>query len=242
MKRSYFAAAALLLGTSALAWTPTAKPMAAAAAGAKEPVTIVWDTKPEATTAALDESAPVDSAFNAEPKLVPASAVTWDEEPEAVQASATDWDTAEPGEADLDLAETSIEATQDETDLAMAADDVDPAMGETLATPEAPVTVADASMTTSDLTPRPAAGNYPACDPGPGDDNCIQLYEPGVRTALASWTQPTGGLIDGSGAVQTAMGGPDIEAGEGDPATAMNGDGTLDMALGESDEVEPTLA
>ena len=46
----------------------------------------------------------------------------------------------------------------------------------------------------ADLAPRPAASNYPPCGPGPGDDNCIQLYEPGVRTALASWNQPTGGL------------------------------------------------
>ncbi len=57
----------------------------------------------------------------------------------------------------------------------------------------------------TDLSPRPAAGNYPPCDPGPGDDNCIQLYEPGVRTALASWNAPTGGLDQGTA---TAMGGP----------------------------------
>ena len=25
--------------------------------------------------------------------------------------------------------------------------------------------------------------SYPPCDPGPGDDNCIQLYEPGVTGA-----------------------------------------------------------
>lgn len=58
----------------------------------------------------------------------------------------------------------------------------------------------------SDLTPRPASQNYRACDPGPGDDNCIQLYEPGVRTALASWDQSLGGLENGSTA--TAQGGP----------------------------------
>jgi hypothetical protein len=55
-----------------------------------------------------------------------------------------------------------------------------------------------------DTTPRPAAGNYPPCSPGPGDDNCIQLYEPGVRAQLASWTGATGGLA-GS---EQAMGGP----------------------------------
>ena len=57
-----------------------------------------------------------------------------------------------------------------------------------------------------DLTPRPATHNYPPCSPGPGDDNCIQLYEPGVRAQLAGWNAPTGGLADSS--TTTAMGGP----------------------------------
>ncbi|MGZ8997938.1 MAG: hypothetical protein ACXW2T_03680 [Allosphingosinicella sp.] len=36
---------------------------------------------------------------------------------------------------------------------------------------------------TVDLTPRPATDNYPPCDPGPGDDRCIQSYEAGVIAA-----------------------------------------------------------
>jgi hypothetical protein len=44
----------------------------------------------------------------------------------------------------------------------------------------------------------PAEDMWPACRPGPGDDNCIQLYEPGVTTALAALK---------SGA-ETGMGGP----------------------------------
>src|SRR5688500_9433467 len=28
---------------------------------------------------------------------------------------------------------------------------------------------------------------YRPCRPGPGDDNCIQLYERGVRTAYSRW-------------------------------------------------------
>src|SRR5690606_5080348 len=51
------------------------------------------------------------------------------------------------------------------------------------------------------------AQNYPACSPGPGDDRCIQLYEPGVRQQLAAWDQPTGGFAS-AGDTQTAMGGP----------------------------------
>ena len=30
------------------------------------------------------------------------------------------------------------------------------------------------------LVSRPATRHYPPCRPGPGDDNCIQLYERGV--------------------------------------------------------------
>ncbi|MFN3726094.1 MAG: hypothetical protein ACK4SZ_07285 [Allosphingosinicella sp.] len=44
-----------------------------------------------------------------------------------------------------------------------------------------------------------AATSWPACDPGPGDDRCIQLYEPGVRGAYAQWS---------AGRENMAMGGP----------------------------------
>ncbi|HET9429046.1 MAG TPA: hypothetical protein VFO69_11875 [Allosphingosinicella sp.] len=63
----------------------------------------------------------------------------------------------------------------------------------------------DANAGTVDLAPRPATQDYPPCSPGPGDDRCIQLYEPGVRAQLASWNRG-GGLADSS--VKTAMGGP----------------------------------
>lgn len=42
------------------------------------------------------------------------------------------------------------------------------------------------------------ANALPPCAPGPGDDRCIQLYEPGVRAQLASWKQDE----------KLAMGGP----------------------------------
>ena len=70
-----------------------------------------------------------------------------------------------------------------------------------------------------------AETSYPACT-ATVTDNCIQLYERGVRTSLASWDRPTGGA--------TAMGGP-IE--EGNDNTAEDDgldidtkpDGTLDV-------------
>jgi hypothetical protein len=90
--------------------------------------------------------------------------------------------------------------------------------------PEEPVEMA--------ATAAPAAPvGYRPCRPGPGDDNCIQLYEPGVREALASWTPRTEAV---------AMGGPYEPVDGGGPETAMAGDGLVDAELGEmaGDEVE----
>lgn len=104
-----------------------------------------------------------------------------------------------------------------------------------------PVETAETMAVTSaaiDLAPHPATQNYPPCAPGPGDDNCIQLYEPGVRMALAGWNQPTGGLTDGQTAAATAMGGPYEPAEVGSAETAMSGDGVVDPAMGETEGVE----
>ena len=106
-------------------------------------------------------------------------------------------------------------------------------------------------QTLAEPTPQQAAADYPPCSPGPGDDHCIQLYERGVRAQLASWNRPTGGLADGS--VTDAMGGPyepvDTSLAEAiggasnsyigvggpeEPVLAMNGDGAVDSALGET--------
>lgn len=62
-----------------------------------------------------------------------------------------------------------------------------------------PLEPVDASGT---VTAAAAATSYRACAPGPGDDNCIQLYEPGVRAELASWQSSHDGT-------QVAMGGPE---------------------------------
>lgn len=55
-----------------------------------------------------------------------------------------------------------------------------------------------------------AADMWPACRPGPGDDRCIQLYEPGVVQALAAV----------KGNAEIGMGGPHEPAPEGDKAEA----------------------
>jgi hypothetical protein len=184
------------------------------------------------------------SAFAFAPSTEPAAApavakdplvVTPPEATPVVQpASAVSWETA--GDPDLDLA---VDPDAEEATLTGMGGpeepvDVEPAP-ETLgadAVAPAPVTLAAA-----DMTPRPAAQNYPACRPGPGDDSCIQLYEPGVRVALASWTQPTGGLADGT---QTAMGGP-YEPVDGTDM-AMAGDGLVDTDMGETPADEEMAA
>ena len=105
-----------------------------------------------------------------------------DGKPLIVPAAAVTWEEADPtleGDPDLDLAE--------------------PVIDDSVAAEPAPVVTAAASV-----TPRPATQNYPACQPGPGDDNCIQLYEPGVETALASWTAPTGGAAEPGEAMAAA--------------------------------------
>jgi hypothetical protein len=127
-------------------------------------------------------------------------------------ASAVRWEAAESdaGDPDLDLA---VDPDAEQASLT--------GMGG----PEEPLDVV------ATAAPVAAAPAYRPCRPGPGDDNCIQLYEPGVREALATWTPRT--------AEATAMGGP-YEPVDGTGAdTAMAGDGAVDMDMGETsaDEV-----
>ena len=121
----------------------------------------------------------------------PASTVTWDDDVAKaddmkvddlkVETAAVD---PAAGDPDLDLAEEPAD------DVALA-DDSQPAMGG----PLEDATTGDINMAAADLATRPATQNYPPCRPGPGDDNCIQLYEPGVETALGQLERrPTGGL------------------------------------------------
>ena len=226
MKRTYIAAAALLLGTSAFAWAQSSEPVA------KDPmaVEIVKPTVAE-VVAAKDQAAQTKTAAlsDEEAVLQPASLETWSDQPAPESA---DLDLSEDPDTTDTLAEPDVEATDTGmTDVSTAG----------VGGPEEVVTTAAA-----DLTPRAAAHNYPPCSPGPGDDNCIQLYELGVRTALASWNQPTGGLA-GSGeafaaaeatdeTATSAVGGPYEPTGASD--TAWAGDGSVDPASGETAEVE----
>ncbi len=167
MKHVIVAAGALLLGTSALAYAPDSW----AEQGWTEQDKLVAEK-----TAHQLKGATLDVLAESGAEAQPASAATWSDTAKSgdwsegglVKASAVTWQEPEPAaeaDPDLDLAETPV----DEAPLEATAET-------TVETTAAPVEIAAA-----DLTTRPAAGNYPACDPGPGDDSCIQLYEPGVR-------------------------------------------------------------
>jgi len=63
---------------------------------------------------------------------------------------------------------------------------------------------------------------WPACRPGPGDDRCIQLYEPGVLTALAALKSEANVAMGGpfepaEATAYSGIGGP-VEARTGYPA------------------------
>jgi hypothetical protein len=225
MKKLPIAAAALLFGTSAFAMMPSPEPSGTWMQ--KDPYAV----QPAATVAPAYDEAPalqpaaVDNWKAAEPE-----SYTADESDAALKADmiadakAVDVDKADAGwvaDEDADAAQAKLAAY----DAATAGDAalVQPASLETgfsddttydAAAPAESADVTDMggsseamNLAAADVTPQAAAQNYPACRPGPGDDRCIQLYEPGVREELASWTQPTGGFA-GASDTQVAMGGP----------------------------------
>jgi len=217
MKRYAIAAAALLLGTSALAWTPEhsneGKPLAADMSQTlmagdqlkKADLDVIYDAKMDAQPAYAEQAAAFDDSWT--PKAVPASYDGW-------QDDAPPPDTATP--------------PADETSWG----------ADTTAMTEPAPTMQIAS---ADVTPRPATANYPACRPGPGDDNCIQLYERGVRTSLARWDQPTGGFAGEQAQAMAANSSPADDATEMASADTDEGimpaPGIDSAASGAGDEV-----
>ncbi len=238
MRKFPIAAAALLLGTSAYAMIPSTDP-AGGPAEETTAITPVYDEAPALQPAAVDNWTLAEpAAYTAETNEPALKAVTASSDDVKAAAMAD-----QAVKADAQLAAHDNAAIEDLLDATNSAP-VETAAAESIygaATgmggPYEPVDTAAA-----DLTPRPAAQNYPACRPGPGDDNCIQLYEPGVRQQLAAWTQPTGGFAGTSG-TQVAMGGPyePVDAAAEPQDVAMNGDGNINTALGETPEDEDVV-
>ena len=191
MKHYMVAASALLLGTSALALAAgadmTDKPMVmpVAATAVAKPIS----EKPIEPELTLGEKARMQLAM-------------LDKSEKSIEPELTQGEKAQMQLAMLDKSDdkTMLDASDGKIETA-SVDKVD----ESATGMGGPIEQVDAGPI-ADLTPRPATQDYPPCDPGPGDDNCIQLYEPGVRAQLASWNQPTGGLADSNST--TAMGGP----------------------------------
>jgi hypothetical protein len=207
MKLHYVAAASLLLGTSALAWAPSSEPVAES--GAKTPVMTVHqgDKAPHPVLVSksneisdVDKAAWLKTAALEDETLLKSAKSDWDMNKGLVRTASSDsW------EMDEAVKTASVDDVPSDLDLAETPADYDKAGA--YAGMGGPLEVDQAAMAaTSGMTPQPATRNYPPCDPGPGDDNCIQLYEPGVRTALASWNNVHGGLMEHQ--ATTAMGGP----------------------------------
>ncbi len=226
MKFHHLAAAALLLSSSALALAATDY---GDAVGTHE---ASWS---EATSHEMQALAGKASLWKGEQAVKPvkASAMSWDSDAVPLdKAEATIGD-----DPDLDLAEKSIDTSAEEIETALAAESADPAMGDYVQE-AVPSKTAPMNLASADLATRAASQNYPACEPGPGDDSCIQLYEPGVRNALAGWAAPTGGLSDGKA---VAMGGPlesdsgyvSADADAAGNALASHGDHEFDATFGE---------
>ena len=234
MKTYYIAAAALLVGTSAMAWQP--KDAWLDSKDGDKVATAAWDG---AKMAKADGLTVAKTDFDTAKSGV--MAATWDDLGRAQADPGLDRDLGRRSRQGrrLKTVETvAVDPTAGDPDLDLAeepADDLTVASEPAMGGPLEDATTGDINMAAADLATRPAAQNYPPCRPGPGDDNCIQLYEPGVRTALASWNRPTGGL---AGETQTAMGGPYEPVDEATAETAMNGDGDVDMAMGETEQSE----
>ncbi len=165
---------------------------------------------------------------------------SWTATPQLSQAAwtgAMTYDEAAAWTADKPVALTDAQIAEKEAWLAANPMDASADMAETGTTAtEKPVAGADGQGGPYEPV---AATSWPACDPGPGDDRCIQLYEPGVRGAYAQWS---------AGRETVAMGGPyepvstDKAMVGADPTTEPTGVrvAKADMAMDHSNMVDAT--
>ena len=181
MKKLLVTAAALTLGTSAFAWAPAEKAhmdaMGVEAAQADWSKS-AWNAEKsplafsslEAKTAKTDSAGLTASASTISGD-VPAMFAKWQDP--SVEPTAT---------ASLDMGDVKgavYAASLEEEAVVQTASSDGKASG-------------SASQHVGMGGPAEEPQGYPACTPGRGDDNCIQLYERGVVNALAAWkgTEP----------------------------------------------------
>jgi hypothetical protein len=202
MKKILLTAAALTLGTSALAWTPKVDTVDASSAAAAKP----------------------------SDALVP-----WSNEYGSGLKSATfgSYEAAKSATAGL----ASAASYHVDTGTKLAALDQGVKDADQMAWADSPADTAGYAMA-KDLGAMggPVEDAWPACRPGPGDDRCIQLYEPGVGESLAALKT----------SAEVGMGGPFEPApADAKPADTMDHDtmdhGTMGHDSGASAKVETPL-
>ena len=220
MKRTFIAAASLLLGTSALAAASAAQDKFDKSADMSVASKLMTGAiaKTEFTTTKTTKSAATNGSFDLAMggPLEEVDGKTTSKDLFAEKSAGSDFAKHEAGSAmksasaamggPLDEADDSAKPIM--TDASYWNDPIIAAKHSEAAALKGGMggPVEEVKTASLELAPRAAADNYPPCSPGPGDDRCIQLYEPGVRAQLASWNQSTGGLADGK--VTTAVGGP----------------------------------
>ena len=179
MKKMVMTAAALMLGTSALAWTP-----------AEDAHLQALETQRADYSA---EKSPLAFSGKGMMKAESVDASSWSAKTEEFgMTSLAKWS----GDATVQTASASTEAkTADDDGIVIAEADFkskDDVGGIQTA-------AVDMTQPTGMGGPIETGTGWPACSPGPGDDRCIQLYEPGVLPSFTAWKATD---------VSVAMGGP----------------------------------
>jgi hypothetical protein len=203
MKKYVVTAAALMLGTSALAWAPAEE----AHIGAMQAGTAISETnagKTPFTFAAFDDK----GAMRAET---------------AAYDGAADWMNGESTKKAFPALDDSLVETAAAEGFKGAADATAAKPAVETASLDGKKEVAMPGTETGMGGPLEEAQGYPACNPGPGDDNCIQLYERGVHQSLASWKGSDAGVAMGGPFEPVADGAKDTPPATDDHATMDHG-------------------
>jgi hypothetical protein len=249
MKRYYAAAGALLLGTSALAWAGDTDKLAV------EPVKLTteatsdmsWDKT--ALTAKSDLSTTSDTKLefaSLEKDLEKLAVAETDAKIQTASFDETKLDTAwsDSGKvqtASVDKVETGMGGPLEEVDTTASV--VQPSNADPERDARGIPVISDVAFVPAGFNgssggvggPDESNESYPACT-AQVTDNCIQLYERGVRDTLASTDKVDTGLATTAKVESDSMagvGGPYEPVDSGSVELGMSGDGRIDVAKGE---------
>jgi hypothetical protein len=222
MKKYVVTAAALMLGTSALAWAPAEE----AHVGAMQAGTAISQMsagKTPLALAAFDDK----SAMKAETAAYDGAA-NWTSSDGTKKAFAA---------LDDSLVETAAaEGFKDAADASAGKPAVE------TASLEGKKETAMPGTETGMGGPLEEAQGYPACNPGPGDDHCIQLYERGVHQSLAAWKGSDAGVAMGGPFEPVADGAKDTPPASDDHAAMDHGTMPADATTAGKPEATAEMA